>query len=154
MDVHLKVAGQLLDRRYERRVWASIRRAGLESRFWHINCPDLSTKTAFFSNCHVVSVPCRTQEVDGTAVMEAMAMGIPVVLPDTGVFPEMLARTGGGLLFPSGDTERLADALGELAAEPERAASMGLEGREGIRVHYAAARMAEATYGLYAALLS
>ena len=40
---------------------------------------------------------CR--ESKGLAVLEAWANGVPAVLPDHGAFPEMVADTGGGLLF-------------------------------------------------------
>jgi glycosyltransferase involved in cell wall biosynthesis len=151
-NAQLKVAGQLLDKTFERKIWASAKLAGLASRFWHVDCPDLPGKVAFLSGCNAVSVPSRAEEVHGTAVMEALALGIPVVAPDSGVFPEVLAKTGGGVLFPTGDVAKLAEALAGLAADPERAEKLGLEGREGIRVHYSAAGMAERTYGLYTGL--
>ena len=42
---------------------------------------------------------------------EALASGVPVVQPRHAAFPEILADTGGGLLYDPDDPEGLADAL-------------------------------------------
>jgi len=64
---------------------------------------------------------------------------------DTGAFPELLEKAGGGLLFPPGDVRGLADRLLELHADPARRQDLGRRGSEGARRHYSAARMAERT---------
>ena len=43
------------------------------------------------------------------AEVEALAAGVPVVQPNHGAFPELLAATGGGRLVPSGDPRALAE---------------------------------------------
>ena len=149
----LRVAGQTPDARFWDTVRADLRRPELAARVEHCDVPDLPAKVRFFQACSAVSVPSRRPEVRGTAAIEAMAAGVPVVVPRSGVFPELIETTGGGVLFPPGDAERLAAALAGLMDDPDGADALGLAGREGARVHCAAARMAQRTSELYTDLI-
>jgi glycosyltransferase involved in cell wall biosynthesis len=68
-----------------------------------------------------------------------------VVEPRHGAFPELIEKTGGGVLFAPGDVRELAARLLELGADPARRRELGRRGSEGARRHYSAARMAERT---------
>jgi glycosyltransferase involved in cell wall biosynthesis len=61
------------------------------------------------------------------SVLEALAVGVPVVATSVGGVPEALAG-GGGLLVPPGDAEALATALLELLEDPGRRARLSAEG--------------------------
>ncbi|NUP38404.1 MAG: glycogen synthase [Streptomyces sp.] len=72
----------------------------------------------------------------GIVNLEAMACGTAVVASAVGGIPEVVEHGGTGLLVPY-DEQRpedfeagLADALGELVADPARAAALGAAGRE------------------------
>lgn len=54
----------------------------------------------------------------GLVVLEAMAMGLPVVATDIPVFAEYLSDGDDALLAPVGDAAALADALSRLALDP------------------------------------
>ena len=86
------------------------------------------------------------------AVMEAMAAGKPVVATAVGGTPELLAD-GRGLLVPPGDPVRLADALGAVLNDPERAALMGFEAREWSRRNLTADTMVQRHVALYRRLV-
>jgi len=58
-------------------------------------------------------------ETFSNAALEAMAMGIPVVLTDTGGAPEMVVRGETGALFAPGNVSELASRLRELIVSPE-----------------------------------
>jgi len=81
-----------------------------------------------------------------------MAAGIPVAQPRHAAFPELIAATGGGVLCDANDPDSLADALEELLLNPERARTLGGNGRRGARAHYGietmAARIADLCGGL------
>jgi glycosyltransferase involved in cell wall biosynthesis len=148
-DITVRVAGQRPDRRYFRRVQRMLRRRRLEGQFQFCDAPDRDAKAAFLQGCSAFCVPSRYRQVLGTAAMEAMAAGLPAVLPHIGVFPDLAAWTQGALLFPPEDAAALAERLAELMDDPDRADVLGLAARKGIRLHYAAARMAESTLQLY-----
>jgi glycosyltransferase involved in cell wall biosynthesis len=82
--------------------------------------------------------------------VEAQAAGLPVVVPDAGVFPEMLSTTRGGVLYRQGDSKDLASALGRLMDDPEGTAAMARTGAQAVAVHYSADRMVEDTLEAFA----
>jgi glycosyltransferase involved in cell wall biosynthesis len=61
----------------------------------------------------------------------------------------MAAATGGGVLHEPLDCDDLADKLGELLANPQRANELGRRGRAAVHSRFHALAMAEATLGLY-----
>jgi glycosyltransferase involved in cell wall biosynthesis len=63
------------------------------------------------------------------AVLEAMAMGLPVVASDVGGMREILSEGAEGFLVPPGDPESLAGALGRLVQDAGLRASLGAQGR-------------------------
>jgi glycosyltransferase involved in cell wall biosynthesis len=113
-------------------------------------CPNLSraAKQDFLRSLTVFSVPTRHPEAFGLYVVEALAAGVPVVQPDHGGFPELIAATGGGRLYPAHDEEALIDALEAMLRTPEQARAMGQAGRLAVRQHFTAEAMA----GAFAAL--
>jgi glycosyltransferase involved in cell wall biosynthesis len=57
-------------------------------------------KIAMLSSLTLFSVPAIYPEAFGLYVIEAMASGVPVVLPAAAAFPEIVARAGAGVLVP------------------------------------------------------
>lgn len=133
-DVRLRVAGQVLHRRY----WREVRRtvAGLRERFEYLGEVDFAGKVALLRSLSAFCQPSIKPEALGTAALEAMAAGAPAVTPNEGVFPEVLELTGGGLLFAPGDAESLARALVELMDDAERADRMGEVGAAAVERHF------------------
>jgi glycosyltransferase involved in cell wall biosynthesis len=60
-----------------------------------------------------------------TTVIEAMALGKPVVATALGGVPELIRDTETGFLIPPDDAGRMADAVEEVLAAPERRATVG-----------------------------
>ncbi len=71
----------------------------------------------------------RTEGVPN-AIMEAGAMGLPVVATDHGGIPEVVREEATGFLVPERDAEALADRLDRLARDPALRLAMGARGRE------------------------
>ena len=63
------------------------------------------------------------------SILEAMALGRPVVTTDVGGAAEAVADGETGIVVPPGDTSAAAAALAALAADPPRAREMGERGR-------------------------
>jgi len=91
---------------------------------------DRAGKLEFLKNLSVFSVPAQPGEAFGMYVLEALAAGVPVVQPRHSAFPELLAETGGGILYEPGN---LASALDELLSNPARARQLGEAGRQAVR---------------------
>ena len=77
---------------------------------------------------HVVVLSSRSE---GTpmVIIEAMAKGRPVVVPDIGGIPEMVKDGRTGYLFPPGNVEALVEKLARFIREPDSIKKMGAEGR-------------------------
>jgi glycosyltransferase involved in cell wall biosynthesis len=85
-------------------------------------------------------------------LLEAMASGVPVVQPNHGAFPEILQKTGGGVLARSEQPADIADGIMDIWRDPARAADLGARGARGVREHYTIARMADAMLAVYGEL--
>ena len=64
----------------------------------------------------ILAVPSR-EEAFGSTILDALALGIPVIGSNVGGIPEALAH-GGGVLVPAGDTTALAAEVQRFATEP------------------------------------
>ena len=150
----LRVAGQVLDRRYWDDVQALARTNGGEGRFEYVGELSREEKLGFLHSSSCFVLPSMTAEVRGLAAMEAMASGVPVILPDSGVFPELLVLTKGGVLTKPEDAAGLADALARLMDEPDQADELGRNAAAGIRKHYTAGAMADRVEQILCELLN
>jgi glycosyltransferase involved in cell wall biosynthesis len=70
-----------------------------------------------------------------------------VVQPRHAAFPELLARTGGGLLCEPDNPTELAEALQQLLLDPAKAGELGEAGRKGVQ-QFTAETMTEKTEAL------
>jgi len=136
-------------REYLDGIRARVREWGLEDQFEYRGEVDRVQKIAFLHSLDVLSVPATYQEPKGIFLLEGMASGVPVVQPRRGAFPEIIERTGGGLIVEPDSPEALADGLLELWRNPERAARLGAAGAAGVQEHYTVGRMAEAAESVY-----
>lgn len=125
--------------------------AGLADEFTYHGAVDRDGKLAFLQNLDVMSVPAP-DEPKGVSVLEAMAVGVPVVQPRCGSFTEMVQKTGGGLLVPPNDTQALATALQNLFEDRELADRLGQRGFDGVREHYSIATSTDRLLAVYESL--
>ncbi len=89
-------------------------------------------KVDFLRELDVLSTPTTYREPKGLFVLEALAAGVPVVQPDHGAFPELLADTGGGRLVRPNDPAHLADVLHELLLDHEARKKLAEHGRRAV----------------------
>lgn len=87
-------------------------------------------------------------------IMEAMAMGRPVVSTYVAGIPELVIPNETGWLVPAGHVERLADALRQLLTAPvDRLSAYGASGRERVQAAHDVQRSAETLQKLFAQVL-
>jgi glycosyltransferase involved in cell wall biosynthesis len=86
-------------------------------------------------------------------LLEAMAAGVPVVQPRRGAYPEVIARTGGGLIVEP-TVEALADGLLRLYSDRALGRELGTRGAAGVRRHYSVQASAARLLEVYAGLAS
>jgi glycosyltransferase involved in cell wall biosynthesis len=79
-----------------------------------------------------------------------MAGGVPVVQPAHGAFPEIVRKTGGGILTEPGNPRSLADGLLRVLRDRELRANLAHRAYAGVREHYAVGAMADRTIEIFA----
>ncbi|REJ77091.1 MAG: glycosyltransferase family 1 protein [Acidobacteria bacterium] len=154
--LRLRVAGYESgrDRQYSAALRQRLERSGLSGRVDWLGEVDREQKTAFLRSLHVFSVPTIYHDPKGLPVLEAMAEAVPVVQPRHGAFPELLERTGGGVLVEPDDARALADAIERLLRSPEERDELGRQGAAGVRREFTTETMAEDTLRAYRRALS
>lgn len=88
------------------------------------------------------------------AVLEAMAMGLPVVASAVGGLPEVVEEGRSGYLVPPADPPALARSLRILLLDPALRCAMGGAGRERVRRHFSADAMTAAITAIYDEILA
>jgi glycosyltransferase involved in cell wall biosynthesis len=88
------------------------------------------------------------QEGFPLSLLEAMAVGLPVVSSAIDGPVEMIVDGETGLLTPPDNPQALADALAAVIADPERARVMGEKAREAVLRDYGSARLARRLEGV------
>lgn len=83
------------------------------------------------------------------SVLEAMAVGIPVVASDVTGHRELLGESAAGFLYPLGHPEIAGTLLQRLLSDAALRTRLGQQGRLLQRERYSAGRMARAVYEIY-----
>ncbi|HLR98404.1 glycosyltransferase family 4 protein [Mycolicibacillus parakoreensis] len=84
----------------------------------------------------VFAMPCRTRgaglDVEGLGIvfLEASASAVAAVAGDSGGAPETVRHKTTGLIVDGGSVDQIGAAVGDLLANPRRAAAMGAAGRQ------------------------
>jgi glycosyltransferase involved in cell wall biosynthesis len=146
-QAQLRVAGWMgqANRAYAEGVFDKLRSAGLGVSVEYVGEVDRQGKIAFLRSIDVLSVPTTYREPKGLFVLEALSAGVPVVQPDHGAFPEVLAELGGGLLHRPEDPQHLAERLRELLLDARKMASLGQSGQSAVLASRNQRQMAERT---------
>lgn len=140
------------DRAYFRQIRRLMARRGLTDWFEYAGELDREGKIAFLQSIDILSIPTTRPESKGLAVLEGWANGVPAVLPDHGVFSELIVETGGGLLHTPNRPSSLAESLKKMIQDPELALRCGSQAQEAIHRDYDARRAAQQTADLYGRL--
>jgi glycosyltransferase involved in cell wall biosynthesis len=85
----------------------------------------------------------------GTIMLEAMALGRPVIASGVGGVYSVIRSPQVGLIVPPSDSARLADAMLDLLDDPVRARALGETGRQLVCEEFTASRMVAETAALY-----
>lgn len=92
-------------------------------------------------------------EANPVSILEALACGVSVVVPQVGSIPDVVQEGVHGLLYPAGDEAALAAALIETLSQPAIAQQRGTAGRELVVQQWSLERMVagyeELLEGLY-----
>lgn len=153
--IRLRVAGYLggRDKAYVAELIRQIEDWGLSEDFDLVGEVDREEKIRFLQSLDVLSVPTTYREAKGLSILEALANGIPVVQPRHGAFPELVGRTGGGILVEPDSVDALSQGILDLWRDPQKRRELSDRGRVAVHRDYSADVMAQRTLAIYAQVL-
>jgi glycosyltransferase involved in cell wall biosynthesis len=99
-----------------------------------------------------VSVLCSTSEAFSNSILEAMAVGRPMIATDVGGNPDAVQHDKTGLLVPAGDHAKLAEAIERLHSDPAYRLALGEGGRAEARRSYHSTAVIPQVEALYTRL--
>jgi glycosyltransferase involved in cell wall biosynthesis len=108
---------------------------------------------AWLACCDVFVTPSSREGLP-TVLLEAMAMGRPVVASRVGGIPEIVIDGESGLLVPASAPEILAQAIDSLLRDPARGMRMGQAGQARVVAQFGLAEMLRKTESEYKRLLA
>jgi len=111
-------------------------------------------KAEFLNNVDIISVPVHKYDGYGLYILEANSAGIPVVLPATGAFPEIVENTGGGIVYSPDTVEELTESLSMLLKDKVRAKQLGEIGRKLVKNNLSMDKMTEGISDIYMKLVN
>jgi glycosyltransferase involved in cell wall biosynthesis len=106
------------------------------------------------SKCRFAVFPSRFPEPFGIVAIEAMSQKRAVIASDIGGLKDMVVDGETGLLVPSDDSDKLAEAISYLLQRPEIASQMGARGYERFAKNYTADVVVPMIINVYQSLTS
>lgn len=101
-----------------------------------------------------LGVVCAHDEAFGRVTVEYMLMQMPVIASRSGANAELIVPGVTGSVYPLGDTDALADAIGLYVNQPDLLALHGCAGESVAKQNYSAERNAEQVYGIIQEVLN
>jgi glycosyltransferase involved in cell wall biosynthesis len=143
-DVRCVLVGDGPERPGMERLAASLRIAT------HVDfCGTVSDPLGLVADSAVFVLPGLESEGFPIALLEALALGRPVVAIRAGGVPEIIEQGRTGLLVPPRDPVALAESIVRLLRDRVLARCLGESGREEVRARFSAEVMVERTEALY-----
>lgn len=102
---------------------------GLQNQVELTGWTDPETIPALINQATCLLMPGRWKEPFGLVALQAAQMGRPVIATPVGGVPEVVADGDTGVMVPWQSEAALAEAVGQLLADPARAAELGANGR-------------------------
>ena len=102
------------------------------------------------------SVTASDGDIEGlpVSIMEAMAVGLPIVTTRHGAIDELVEHGVSGWLVAERDVSGLAERLAHLVDDPGAGVRLGIAGRARIAQEFDAAKLVERLEALYGSLLA
>ncbi len=134
----------------EKSLQGLVKAAGLENQVFFY--PVVHTTVAMLSMLDIFIMSSR-QEGLGIAIMEAQAMGLPVIASKVGGIPSLIQDGKTGVLVEPEQPRALAKAIIGLLQDPNRREALGKAAREFIQRDHCATTMVNDTLALYTRMM-
>jgi colanic acid/amylovoran biosynthesis glycosyltransferase len=155
LDAELHILGEGPERPRLEKLVAELELGDRVAMRGQVSPPDVIRE---IERCHILiqpSVTARDGDEEGTptAILEAMASGMPVVATRHSGIAEQIEDGVSGFLVPERDSHGLAERLGELIRDPQRWPRLARNGRQRVEAEFDGAKQNPALLALYQRLL-
>jgi glycosyltransferase involved in cell wall biosynthesis len=127
------------------------RETGIEDRVTFLGAVSQELIRDLYAEAAVFCLPSFAEGVP-VVLMEAMAMGLPVVTTRIAGIPELVEDEAGGVVVAPGRADELAGRLAALLDDPEKRRELGARGREKVLAEFDAERSAAQLHDLFTRL--
>ena len=143
-DIHLQIAGEdeLGGNGYRKELEKIIQITGLSEFVELLGAISEDTLRAGLENAHIFALASLNEGIP-VAVMEAMAMEMPVVVTDVGGNSELIDHGMNALLVPAEQPQKFADTLREVLVDREFALRLSQQSRQKIITEFHHRKSAE-----------
>lgn len=150
-NAHCVLVGSLADGKYVDEIQALIRAQSLESA---VTLAGYQRNPIVWMNHFDIVIHTSVEpEPFGIVILEAMALGKPVIATDLGGPKETVAEGVSGFLVPPSDSERLAQRVLEVLSDRTAAAKLGENGRARLAAQFTAQQNVKQIEAIYTELL-
>lgn len=149
--VKFRVAGDVLDPAYFAELQQLVSDLNLTEHFQFVG--GVKDLRSYLADADIFVLPSRSEGFSN-AIVEAMAVGLPVVATDVGGNAEAVKDGVSGLIVPSEDAGALSKALATILADPGKAAQMGAAGKEIVEERFTIAAMMSGVTEIYSRVLA
>jgi glycosyltransferase involved in cell wall biosynthesis len=147
-------AGRVDSSGYVHELQQAIARAGLSGSVRFLGELGLEKLRDWYAASAVVALPTYHHEGLPRVILEAQAMGVPVVAYATGGVADGIESNRTGYLLPTGDVRGLTNRLRELLVSPTLREAMGRSGRVAAETRFSLAALAGRHEQYYARIMA
>jgi len=154
-NLRLVAAGQVLgeNRDYLQQLQLTAQTQGLAGCFEYIGAVSQEEKSGLLRSFDLMCLPSIHPEAKGLVAIEALAHGVPVLLPRHGAYCEIAERIGWPHLYWPNEPSTIAAGLQALLKHLETARKLANDSRQIVAKYYSAERMADEILALYQEIL-
>lgn len=135
--IKLKIVGRFESAAFEKRVKQEIEQLNLKNHVHFTGVLTGEDKWDIFQHSHIFCFPTFYEsETFGLVVLEAMQFSLPCIVSDWRGVPSLVTHGETGYIIPHKSSKSLAEAILELANNPEKMSLMGNQGRKKYLEHY------------------
>lgn len=137
-DVLLKLSGGYTadDKKFVNKQIKKLKKAGIFQDVEFIEDYLAENRYKFFNKLSILTVPVLKGEAFGTYQLESMACGVPLVQPDLGAFPEIIEKTGGGVIYSPNTADAMSEKWKEILDDPQKILTMSKNGKKAVAEIY------------------
>ena len=151
--IRFELAGQGTTFDDEHQVMDLIEAQGISDTLALLGMTSGNHKVNLFRRADILVYPTLSEALP-VALIEGMAAGLPIITTSVDYLPRLVMHGENGLIVPPGEPEKLADAILELARDPDRRRQIGLANYQKYRREFSVDVVAGMLRQIYEQVLS